>query len=108
MPAETIPPSFISAVLVTMLIVPPTEDIASFDDPKPLCTCIAEVTSDNPAQLLQKTLLFSMSFTGTPLIITAMFSCANPRIVILESPKPPPEPFVVYTEGVLFKISGNS
>ena len=48
-----------------------------------------------------------MSFTGTPFISTAIFSCEKPRIAILESPKPPPD-FVAYTDGVLFRISGNS
>ncbi len=47
------PPCFISEVRVITFIVPPTEEIANLEDPKPLCTCIAEVTSDNPAQLLQ-------------------------------------------------------
>ena len=72
-PTETLPPSFISAERVTTLIVPPTDDIANLEEPKPLCTCIAEVTSDKPAQLLQYTELFSISLTGTPLINTATF-----------------------------------
>ncbi len=48
-----------------------------------------------------------MSFTGTPLIITAMFSELNPRILMSASPKPPPC-LVTYTPGVVFRISGNS
>jgi hypothetical protein len=68
------PPSSKSVDFVIMLIVPPTEEIANLEDPKPLCTCIAVVTSDKPAQLDQKTRPFSISFTGTPLINTAMFS----------------------------------
>ena len=50
---ETFPPCFKSAALVTTLIVPPTDEIANLEEPNPLCTCIAEVTSDKPAQLDQ-------------------------------------------------------
>ena len=105
--ATTFPPLFTSDVFDKILIVPPIEGTATFAAPKPLCTCIADVTSDNPAQLDQYTLPFSISFTGTPLIITATFSELNPRKLILPSPKPPPD-FVAYTPGVDFKTSGNS
>ena len=89
------------------MIVPPTEAIASLEAPNPRCTCIEEVTSAIPAQLLQYTLPFSISLIGIPLIITAIFSLPNPRILILESPYPPP-PLVAYTDGVLLSNSGNS
>ena len=69
-----LPPSFKSVVLVIMLMVPPTEEIANLEEPNPLCTCIAVVTSAIPAQLDQYTAPFSISLTGTPLINTAMFS----------------------------------
>ena len=81
--------------------------MAILEAPKPLCTCIEEVTSEIPAQLLQYTLPFSMSLIGIPLIITAIFSLPKPRILILESPYPPPD-LVACTEGVLFSSSGNS
>ena len=84
--ADATPPSGISAARVTIFIVPPTEAIASLEAPNPLCTCMAEVTSDTPAQLLQYTLPFSISLIGIPLIITAMFSLPKPRMLILESP----------------------
>ena len=90
-----------------MFIVPPTEDIGSGEDPNPLWTCIAETTSVRPAQLLQKTLPFSISLTGIPFIKTAIFSCWNPLNVILESPNAPPPP-VANTPGVEFNNSGNS
>ena len=104
---EIFPPSDSSVDLVTMLIVPPTDEIGRGDEPKPLCTCIAETTSVRPAQLLQYTLPFSISLTGIPLINTAMFSCWKPLRVILESPKAPPPP-VANTPGVEFNNSGSS
>ena len=48
-----------------------------------------------------------MSLTGIPLIKTAIFSCENPLILILESPKAPPA-LVAYTPGVEFNNSGSS
>ena len=90
-PEETLPPSLMSAVLVTTFIVPPTDEIANLEDPNPLWTCIEVVTSESPAQLLQYTALFSMSLTGTPLINTAMLFWLNPRMFTLESPNPPPD-----------------
>ena len=75
--------------------------------PKPRCTCIAEVTSAIPDQLLQYTLPVSISFTGIPFTITAMFWLEKPRRLILESPYPPPD-LVAYTDGVRLSNSGNS
>ena len=102
-----LPPFLASEDFEITLMVPPIEGTATLEAPKPLCTCIAEVTSANPAQLDQYTFPFSMSFTGTPLIITATFCELNPRKLILASPYPPPV-FVAYTPGVDFRISGNS
>ena len=103
----TVPCFFLSAALVMIFIVPPTEAMASLDAPKPLCTCNAEVTSEIPAQLDQYTFPPSISFTGIPFTITAIFSLAKPLILILESPKPPPD-LVAYTDGVVLRTSGNS
>ena len=69
-----VPPFLESTDFVIIFIVPPIEPIASFEAPKPLTTCIAEVTSPRPFQFDQYTLPFSISLTGTPLIITVMFS----------------------------------
>ena len=71
--AAILPPLVSSVDFVKTLIVPPTEDIASLEAPSPLCTCIAETTSVSPDQFDQKTLPFSMSLTGIPLIKTAVF-----------------------------------
>ena len=64
--------------------------MASFEAPRPLCTCIADTTSVRPDQLDQKTLPFSISFTGIPLIKTAVFFESKPLTLILESPNAPP------------------
>ena len=71
--AAILPPFVSSVDFVKTFIVPPTDDIASFEAPRPLCTCIAETTSVRPDQLDQYTLPFSMSLTGIPLINTAVF-----------------------------------
>ncbi len=42
---ETDPPWSKAAALVKTLIVPPTDEIANLEEPKPLCTCIAEALS---------------------------------------------------------------
>ena len=73
-----------------MLIVPPIDGTATLEAPKPRCTCIELVTSESPAQLLQYTEPFSMSFTGIPLIKTATLLDSNPLKLIRPSPKPPP------------------
>ena len=104
---KTLPPFLASVFLVTILIVPPTEEIPRREAPRPRCTCTIEDTSESPAQLLQYTLPPSISFTGTPLISTPRLSVSKPRIMIRESPKPPPER-VTYTEGVDLRSSGNS
>ena len=69
-----VPPFLDSIEFVTIFIVPPIEPIANLETPRPLTTCICEVTSPRPFQLDQNTLPFSMSLTGTPFIITVMFS----------------------------------
>ena len=65
------------------------------------------VTSESPAQLDQYKPPHSISFIGTPLIITAILACSKPRKLIRESPKAPPD-LVAYTPGVDFNTSGNS
>ena len=101
-----LPPSDKSVDLVTILIVPPTDGIGSLAEPRPLWTCIADVTSLSPAQLLQYTLPFSISLTGIPLTKTAIFSCWNPRSLTLASPNPPC--IVEYIPGVEFRSWGSS
>ncbi len=68
-----LPPFSASVDLVIILIVPPIEGTATLEAPRPLCTCIALVTSDKPDQFDQYTRPFSISLTGIPLIITATF-----------------------------------
>ena len=48
-----------------------------------------------------------MSFTGTPLIMMAMFFWSKPRTLMRASPAPPP-PIVAYTLGVTFITMGRS
>ena len=68
-----VPPALFPVPFVKIFIVPPTDGIAIFDAPNPLCTWILEVTASNPNQLDQYTQPFSISFTGIPSIITATF-----------------------------------
>ena len=49
----TLPPFDNSVDLVTIFMVPPTDEIGRGEDPNPLWTCIADTTSVKPAQLLQ-------------------------------------------------------
>ena len=65
------------------------------------------VTSERPVQLEKYTAPPSISFTGIPFTITAMFLDSKPRIVIPPSPKPPPD-LVAYTDGVVLRTSVNS
>ncbi len=51
--AAILPPLVSSVDLVKTLIVPPTDEIANLEAPRPLCTCIAETTSVKPDQLDQ-------------------------------------------------------
>lgn len=76
--------------LVTMLTEPPTEGDEIFEAPRPRWVCMLRVTSERPAQFDQYTPPHSMSFTGTPLTITATLAAWKPRMLIFESPKPPP------------------
>ena len=104
---DAVPPFLASSPLVTILIEPPTEGADTFEAPSPRCVCMLRVTSVSPIQLLQYSPPHSMSFMGTPLTITATLALWNPRMLIFESPNPPPA-FVAYTPGVDFRISGNS
>ena len=88
-------------------MVPPTEGMASLLAPKPRCTCVVRTTKSNPAQLLQYTQPFSMSFMGTPSTMTARLVWSKPRMVTRASPSPPPC-WVAYTPGVVFSTSGRS
>src|SRR5210317_2260759 len=96
-----------SAVLVKIETVPPTEGTASLEAPKPLWIWIPLATSVKPCQFDQYTHPFSISLTGCPLIRNEVFRWSNPRREIRESPYPPPC-LVAYTPGVRFIISGNS
>ena len=73
-----------------IFMVPPIEGIAILEAPRPLCTWVLLVTELNPNQFDQYTHPFSMSLTGIPSIITAIFRWLKPRILILASPSPPP------------------
>src|SRR6056297_2112675 len=82
--------SLLSIPLVNILMVPPTEGMANFEEPNPLCVCIVRVTALRPNQLLQYTVPFSMSFTGIPSSRTPTKRPSKPRILISASPSPPP------------------
>ena len=102
-----LPPFLFPIPCVMILIVPPIDGMAILVAPSPRCTCIVAVIASNPNQFDQYTHPFSMSFTGTPSIITPTFRWSNPRTLIRASPSPPPD-CVAYTPAVPFNNIGKS
>ena len=86
MPYHADPPRLASVERVVMLIVPPIEGDDMIAAPSPRCVCMLLVTSLRPAQLLQYTLPFSMSLTGTPFAVTATHWLLKPRMRVSASP----------------------
>ena len=86
MPYQMLPPLSTSSVRVVMAMVPPIEGVERMLAPRPRCVCMLLVTSLRPAQLLQYTLPFSMSLTGTPFTVTATHWLLKPRMRVSASP----------------------
>ncbi|MCY1220714.1 hypothetical protein D9M72_327390 [compost metagenome] len=88
-PAEINPPSLLEVALVIKFTVPPTEEIANLEDPRPRCIWIPLAISAIPDQFDQYIKPSSIPLIGWPFNKKAVLSCAKPLTETLESPKPP-------------------
>jgi hypothetical protein len=102
-----IPPAVIVVASVMMFRVPPIDGVARLTAESPRWSWMVDVASPTPSQFDQYTHPFSMSLTGTPLIMTATLRWSKPRTLIRASPAAPPDS-VEYTLGVKLRTSGMS